>query len=48
MNYRYCFLTTKLCLTLCDPMDCSILSSLVLHYLPGSVQIHVHWFSDAI
>ena len=26
VNYHYC-LVTKLCLTLCDPMDCSLLGS---------------------
>ena len=32
----------KLCLTLCDPMDCSMPASSVLHYLPEFAQIHVH------
>ena len=30
----YC-LVSKLCLTLCDPMDCSMPGSSVLHYLPA-------------
>ena len=30
----------KLCLTLWDPMDCSMLGSSVLHYLPEFVQIY--------
>ena len=37
----------KSCLTLCDPMDCSMPGSSVLHYLPEFAQIHVHWVSDA-
>ena len=45
----YCScLVTKSCPTLCDPMDCSTVGSLVLHYLPVFAQIHVHWVSDAI
>ena len=30
------------CLTLCDPMDCSMPGFSVLHYLPEFAQIHVH------
>ena len=44
----YCCSVTKLCLTLCDPMDCSTLGFPVLHYLPEFAQTHVHWVSDAI
>ena len=29
-------------LTLCDPVDCSMAGSSVLHYLPEFAQIHVH------
>ena len=36
------------CLTVCDPMDCSILGFSVLHYLPEFGQTHVHRVSDAI
>ena len=36
------------CLTLCDPMDCSILDLPIYHQLPEFTQIHVHWVSDAI
>ena len=43
-----CCSVTKLCLTLCDPMDCSTLGFLVLRYLPEFAQIHVHWVGDAI
>ena len=31
------------CVQLCDPMDCSIPGSPVLHYLPEFAQTHVHW-----
>ena len=36
------------CVQLCDPMDCSMPGSPVLHYLLEIAQIHVHWVSDAI
>ena len=39
---------TKLFLTLCDPMDCSMPGFPVLHYLLEFAQIHVHWVIDAI
>ena len=39
---------TKLCLTLCDPMDCSTPGLHVHHQLPEFTQTHVHWVSDAI
>ena len=38
---------TKLCPTLCDPMDCSTPGSPVLHYLLELAQTHVHWVHDA-
>ena len=37
-----------LCLTLCNPMNCSTPSSSVLCYFLVFAQIHVHWVSDAI
>ena len=37
-----------LCLTLCDPMNCSTPGSSVLCYFLVFAQIHVHWVSDAI
>ena len=44
-----CFCSViKSCPTLCDPMECSNPGFPVLHYLPESAQIHVHWISDAI
>ena len=36
------------CLTLCDPMDCSMPDFPVLHHLPELAQTHVHWVGDAI
>ena len=38
----------KLCLTLCDPGDCSMPGSSVLHCFLEFAQIHVHWVGDAI
>ena len=43
-----CHSVTKLCPTLCDPMDCSTPGFPVLHYLPEFAQSHVHWGGDAI
>ena len=36
------------CLTLCDPMNCSMPGLLVHHQLPEFTQTHVHRVSDAI
>ena len=41
-------LVNQLCLTLCDPMDCSTPGFLVHHRLLQFTQTHVHWVSDAI
>ena len=38
----------QLCLTPCDPIDCSAPGFPVLHYLLELAQTHVHWVSDAI
>ena len=38
----------QLCLTLCDPMDCSMPSFPVHHQLPELAQTHVHSVGDAI
>ena len=43
-----CCSVTKLCPTLCDPMNCSTPSFPVLHYLLNIAQTHVHWVSDAV
>ena len=39
---------TQLCLTLCDPMNCSTPGLPVHHQLPEFTQTHVHRVSDAI
>ena len=44
----YCRLVTKLCPTLCTPMDCSMPDFPVLHHLPEFAQTRVHWVSDAV
>ena len=36
------------CLTLCDPMVCSIPGFPVLHHLSEFAQTHVHWVGNAI
>ena len=36
------------CLTLCDPMNCSMPGLPVHHQLPEFTQTHVHWVRDAI
>ena len=38
----------RLCLTLCDPMDCSMPGFPVHHQLLELTQTHVHWVGDAI
>ena len=38
----------QLCLTLCDPIDCSTPGLSVHHQLPEFTQTHVHQVSDAI
>ena len=43
-----CCLVFKLCLTLCQSMDCSTSGSSVLPYLPELAQIHDHFVSDTI
>ena len=43
-----CYSATKLCLILCDPMDCSTPGFHILYYLLEFVQTHVHWVADAI
>ena len=39
---------TQLCLTLCDPMDCTTPGLPAYHQLPELTQTHVHWLGDAI
>ena len=43
-----CFSVSQLCLTLCNPMNCSAPGFPVLHYLPEFAQTHVHWVNDVI
>ena len=43
-----CCSVAQSCLTLWDPMNCSISRFPVLHYLPEFAQTHVHQVSDAI
>ena len=38
----------QLCLTLCNPIDCSTPGLPVHHQLPEFIQTHVYWDSDAI
>ena len=40
--FMCCPSVAKLCPTLCDIMDCSMLGSSVLHYLPKLAQIPIH------
>ena len=40
--YDFCCSVAQLCLTLCNPMDCSMLGFLVHHHLPELAQTHVH------
>ena len=44
----YCCSVTKSCLTVYNPMDCSMPDFPVLHCLLEFAQIHVHWIVDAI
>ena len=41
-------LVAQTCLTLCDPMNCSMPGFPVHHQLPELAQTHVHWGGDAI
>ena len=44
--YSYIQFSRRFCLTLCDPMDCSMPGFPVHHQLPGLTQTHVHWVGD--
>ena len=48
LGKKNCCSVPQLCLTLCDPMDCSTPGFPVLHHLPELAQTHVHRVSDAI
>ena len=43
-----CFSVAKSCLTLCDPMECSVPGFPVPHHLPEFTKVHVHWIGNAI
>ena len=43
-----CFSVAQLCLTLCDPVDCTMPVFPVLYHLLELVQAHVHRVRDAI
>ena len=43
---NFCCSVAKLCLTLCDPMNCSTPDFPVPHHLPEFAQVHVHWIGD--
>ena len=43
-----CCSVAKLCLTLCDPMDCNTPAFPILHHLREFVQTHIHCISDTI
>ena len=42
-SHYCCHSVTRLSLTICEPMDCSMPGFPVLHYLQEFVQIHVRW-----
>ena len=43
LSPSFAVLVAKLCLTLCNPIDCSTPGFPVLHYLPEFAQTQVHW-----
>ena len=47
-EFVVCCSLAQLCLTLCDPMDCTMPGFLVLHYPSEFAQTHVHWVGNAI
>ena len=49
INIKYFFCSiSKLCPTLCNPMNCRRTSFPVLHCHPEFAQMHVHWVDDVI
>ena len=51
MRFNYCCgccSVTQSCLTLCNPMDCSMPGFPVLHHLPEHAQTQVHWVGNTI
>ena len=47
LHTSICCSVAKLCLTLCDPMDCSMPGLPVYHQFPEFAQTHVHQVSNA-
>ena len=49
-DYKYIQFSSvaQLCLTLCDPMDCSTPGLPVHHQLPEFTETHVHRIGDAV
>ena len=47
-SIQYIYSVTHLCLTLCDPPDCSMPGFPVHHQFLELAQTHVHWVGDAI
>ena len=45
LKIKCCCSVIQLCLTLCNPMECSTPGFLVLHQLPKFAQVHVHGIS---
>ena len=43
-----CCSVTELCMTLCNPVDCSTSGFPVLHHLLEHAQTHVHWVGDVV
>ena len=48
MTYYCCCSVVQSCLTLCDPVDCSMPGFPVHYHFLELVQKHVHWVGDAI
>ena len=46
--FDFLLAVSNLCLTLRNPMNCSMPGFPVLHYLSEFAQTHVHWVNDAI
>ena len=45
--FSTCLFSRQLCLTLCNPMDCSTPSLHAPHHLPKFAQVHLHCISDS-
>ena len=43
VNHCWHVVVIKLCLTFCDPMDCTMPGFPIPHYLLEFAQVHVHW-----